>query len=386
MFDRLLLLAEGGYTVYSGPIVKRPQLIDTGVAAADVERPTTSAPEYVLRNWLEEMHIQCPAGFNLADYLIDLTKMGTMEAPLSPIDDQFDGSDTSAPVRNRKTTSSSTTHGSEIGSTSSSDGRSASPKRALRQLAYPTTHGFHLPIDPSDYAELAVKRPQIQTLVGGFFRSDVCLALKQEIEQQAASARTGTLAQPIVAAQQTSAMVPHPSSPSIVLETGEAAGDHDDMPLLAGNSSDGSSTLIETRSEPPAYEYLFPGLGNLLNSTWNMSAADEEASFRPSFWMQFRILSGRTFINFYRNPALMWAHYGMAIGAALLYGSVFWQVPDNIGGFQNRLGIFFFSFAVFGFGSLSSLALFVEERTLFMRERAGGYYTVTAYFLSKVGR
>jgi hypothetical protein len=42
---------------------------------------------------------------------------------------------------------------------------------------------------------------------------------------------------------------------------------------------------------------------------------------------------------------------------------------NDIAGFQNRLGFFFFTLALFGFSCLSSLGLFHTERVLYMRER-----------------
>ena len=51
---------------------------------------------------------------------------------------------------------------------------------------------------------------------------------------------------------------------------------------------------------------------------------------------------------------------------------------------RNRLGLFFFILSLFGFSTLSSLGIFANERLLFMRERANGYYSPIAYFLSKV--
>lgn len=42
---------------------------------------------------------------------------------------------------------------------------------------------------------------------------------------------------------------------------------------------------------------------------------------------------------------------------------------NDIPGFQNRLGVFFFTLALFGFSCLSSLGLFAGERILFIRER-----------------
>ena len=79
---------------------------------------------------------------------------------------------------------------------------------------------------------------------------------------------------------------------------------------------------------------------------------------RASWGTQFRILSGRAFKNLYRDPALLAAHYISSIGLArtwyphsrprwmgskltafsVLCGLFYHNVPNTIGGFQNRLG------------------------------------------------
>lgn len=105
---------------------------------------------------------------------------------------------------------------------------------------------------------------------------------------------------------------------------------------------------------------------------------------RASWGTQFTILSGRAFKNLYRDPALLAAHYLSSVVLALICGLFFHNVSDDIAGFQNRLGIFFFTLALFGFSCLSSLGLFANERILFMRERANGYYSTFTYFSSKV--
>lgn len=105
---------------------------------------------------------------------------------------------------------------------------------------------------------------------------------------------------------------------------------------------------------------------------------------KATFWTQFRLLSGRAFKNLYRNPMLMFAHYAVAVVMALLCGFFFYQVTNDIPGFQNRLGLFLFILSLFGFSTLSSMGVFASERMLFMRERANGYYKPGAYFLSKV--
>jgi ABC-type multidrug transport system ATPase subunit/ABC-type multidrug transport system permease subunit len=105
---------------------------------------------------------------------------------------------------------------------------------------------------------------------------------------------------------------------------------------------------------------------------------------RATWATQFRILSGRAFKNMYRDPALLTFQYSASIAAALLCGLFYHRVSDDIGGFQNRLGVFFFTLALFGFSCLSSLGLFANERILFMRERSNGYYSSFTYFTSKI--
>lgn len=48
------------------------------------------------------------------------------------------------------------------------------------------------------------------------------------------------------------------------------------------------------------------------------------------------------------------------------------------------MGLFFFVLALFGFSTLSSLTVFSQERLLFVRERANGYYSPITYFAAKV--
>lgn len=105
---------------------------------------------------------------------------------------------------------------------------------------------------------------------------------------------------------------------------------------------------------------------------------------RASWWSQFRILADRTLKNIYRDPMLMLSHYVMSIFLGLLCGALFYKVTNDIPGFQNRMGVFFFMCALFGFSCLSILPSFAHERILFVRERANGYYAPFTYFLSKV--
>jgi ATP-binding cassette subfamily G (WHITE) protein 2 len=123
--------------------------------------------------------------------------------------------------------------------------------------------------------------------------------------------------------------------------------------------------------------------GNAVNGSENISTMGKGYT-RVGYFQQFTILSLRTWRNLYRNPMLMLTHFAIAIVLAVLSGFLFYGLTDDIAGFQNRLGLFFFILALFGFSTLSSLTVFAAERPVFVKERANGYYAPITYFLAKV--
>lgn len=105
---------------------------------------------------------------------------------------------------------------------------------------------------------------------------------------------------------------------------------------------------------------------------------------RASFLTQLSILSSRTFKNLYRNPRLLLTNYVLSLLVGLFCGYLYYNVSNDISGFQNRLGLFFFVLALFGFSSLTGLHSFAQERIIFIRERANNYYHPAAYYVSKM--
>lgn len=105
---------------------------------------------------------------------------------------------------------------------------------------------------------------------------------------------------------------------------------------------------------------------------------------KANVFTQCCILSSRTFKNLYRNPKLLLTNYILSLMVGLFCGYVYYDVSNDISGFQNRLGVFFFILALFGFSSLTGLHSFAQERIIFIRERANNYYHPSAYYLSKI--
>lgn len=105
---------------------------------------------------------------------------------------------------------------------------------------------------------------------------------------------------------------------------------------------------------------------------------------KASFLNQLLILSSRTFKNLYRNPKLLLSHYILSLAMGGFCGFLYYNVTNDISGFQNRLGLFLFVLSLFGFSCLTGLHLFATERIIFIRERANNYYHPLSYYLSKI--
>ncbi|KAF5359246.1 hypothetical protein D9756_003527 [Leucocoprinus leucothites] len=305
LFDQLMVLAAGK-VVYSGAYAK-------------------------CQEYFTSIGYPCPAGFNIADYLIDLTMQAIME-PKSNNSSQLNASSTEAdsiigdeeqglpvavaphsvPTSIRSITSNIPILEDTEPSVTSSTGNYLRKKTSQIFSAVSAYGQSRLPDVPIT--------PKLAALVQAYAESAIAAEIKSEGEQVA------------VEAQQT-----HPHSVA-----------SNELPDVAGETS-----LLRGRK-------------------------------RASWTTQFRILSGRAFKNLYRDPALLTAHYLSSITLAIISGLFYHGVTNDIAGFQNRLGLFFFTLALFGFSCLSSLGLFANERILFMRERANGYYSTFTYFSSKI--
>jgi ABC-type multidrug transport system ATPase subunit/ABC-type multidrug transport system permease subunit len=110
----------------------------------------------------------------------------------------------------------------------------------------------------------------------------------------------------------------------------------------------------------------------------------ENQYVKASFVSQVGILLSRTFKNLYRNPKLLLSHYLLLLAMGAFCGFLYYDVQNDISGFQNRLGLFLFVLSLFGFLALTGLHSFASERIIFIRERANNYYHPLSYYLSKI--
>ncbi|KAK9477401.1 hypothetical protein V1514DRAFT_309256 [Lipomyces japonicus] len=270
LFDRLLLLSRGNL-VYSGP-------------------------QNECRDYFSSIGYACPPGFNLADFLIDLTMTAKAEDRNGVTSHFIDNTDGESIVS--ETNESATGDDGEWLRLSSRSQSSASEVNE----ATPLERHHSGEITPEEH-----EAANIANLVSKYLESSIAGTIKEEI-------------------------------------------------LRVERSVDNPERL-------PSFLY---------------------GKRRISIWEQFIILSSRTFKNLYRNPMLLLTHYVIATILAILCGFLYFDITSDISGFQNRLGLFFFVLALFGFSTLTTLNVFASERQIFMRERANGFYVPFAYFASKV--
>ncbi|KAI9807854.1 MAG: hypothetical protein M1825_005160 [Sarcosagium campestre] len=354
LFDQLILLAQGK-TVYSGEFSQ-------------------------CQSYFDRIGYPCPPGFNIADYLVDLT-VHAGAAPSGAVEDQRVLDDNHSGVRTGNSSmravksipsfTNVSADGSLAGSPSDSVGRPRQRRRdslKQRQDRQLYTRKKSAPADAADTPRVP------DTPKSG----DESLPLDDNAastQQWLRLSRQHGQVPPQILDD------PHQLPPAAsgtgtdldILLSGYADSDlakslHDeiDAAVNGANAANGSSGVTRVTSNSSAVSSSFKG-------------------YRRVGWArQFAILSKRTWRNLYRNPILMLTHYAIAILLAVLAGYLFYGLTDDIKGFQNRLGLFFFVLALFGFSTLTSLTVFASERLLFVRERANGYYSPITYFAAKV--
>lgn len=348
LFDQLVLLAKGR-TVYSGPFAN-------------------------CQSYFDSIGYPCPPGFNIADYLVDLTMhAGLVKEPIDDIvDEATDGN---------YTRSSST--------------------RAIKSIASMS----NLSAVPSQYgspsAESLLRRPKEKRRT----------SLKQQQERAHFSRQKSNTefdGSTTTRSEEEASLLEQPRETSQAwLKLSKQSGnippqildDSHNLPPVSNATGTDLDSLVESYINSDVASGIRSEIKELILSAHSANGNNPDGQAnghskphvqrmkgyrKVGILGQFRILSRRTWRNLYRNPMLMLTHYAIAILLAVLVGTLFYGLTDDIPGFQNRLGIFFFVLALFGFSTLTTLTVFAPERLLFTRERAKGYYAPISYFASKV--
>ncbi|GAA5973014.1 hypothetical protein JCM11641_000365 [Rhodosporidiobolus odoratus] len=93
-------------------------------------------------------------------------------------------------------------------------------------------------------------------------------------------------------------------------------------------------------------------------------------------------LMHRNTLNYSRNLLAYGIRLGMYIGMALLLALVWIHLGWSTNKLNDRFSVSFFSVAFLGFMSVAGIPAFLEERAVFIRERANGLYRPAEYLLA----
>ncbi|GAA5850639.1 hypothetical protein JCM9279_006370 [Rhodotorula babjevae] len=94
------------------------------------------------------------------------------------------------------------------------------------------------------------------------------------------------------------------------------------------------------------------------------------------------VLSHRNVLNYARNVLAYGIRLGMYIGMAFLLATIWVNLGWSASKLNDRLSVSFFSVAFLGFMSVAGIPAFLEERAVFIRERANGLYSPGQYLLA----
>ncbi|MCL7039787.1 hypothetical protein MKW94_015893 [Papaver nudicaule] len=104
--------------------------------------------------------------------------------------------------------------------------------------------------------------------------------------------------------------------------------------------------------------------------------------FANPFWVEIIVLVKRSLTNSKRMPKVFMLQIGGVVFVGCILASVYWQQLDNTeGGIQERIGFFAFLLTTIFFGCTDVLAVFLQERYIFMRETAYNSYRRSSYVL-----
>ncbi len=263
LFDKLLLLADGKL-IFSG---KNDEMLD----------------------YLNGIGYKCPDGYNIADYIIDLTVKASSSA-------HFNDSD------------SYTNHHHNQGTTEEEEDE---------DIDNPPDN-VHVPPDSSSSSSIVVDTNQWKHFAA---HRDVFVPNQPRHRLISLDDDDDITLDKLVTCFEVSSIA------------------QDLKKEIKGLKSVSSETTSTTQSYIEETDNLLPLEleGNNEEEIEEFTKEKLSGHSKAGIFGQISILSSRTFKNIYRNPQLLTAHYIIVIFLALFCGYLYFNISNDISGFQNRL-------------------------------------------------
>lgn len=120
---------------------------------------------------------------------------------------------------------------------------------------------------------------------------------------------------------------------------------------------------------------------NTKSSIAALASSLKKTSYPLPAWKQTFILTQRT-LKASLPDAGLYIRTAAAIVMGLLVGAIFYDQTDDAESVQNKTNTLLFAMCVFSLFCLPAIGRYLEERLLFTREHASGYYRTSAYAIS----
>lgn len=140
--------------------------------------------------------------------------------------------------------------------------------------------------------------------------------------------------------------------------------------------------LVDAWETSPACEALDREMREQKEVTHAPLAARKELYTGTGFARQLSVLTRRVFLNAWRNPLVIWLRLAMYVALSIMIGTVWLQIGDGADVIVDIIGVIFFVAAFMVFMSVSVLPAFLEEKAVFVKERANGAYGSSAFVLA----
>lgn len=118
------------------------------------------------------------------------------------------------------------------------------------------------------------------------------------------------------------------------------------------------------------------------NGNENSSGKDVSMRYAVGFLQQTMVLTKRGILNTIRNPAVLWLRFAMYLMLSIMIGLVWLRLGTSAKVIIDTNNALFYVCAFMIFMSVSVLPAYLEERSVLIRERANGAYSIPAYILS----
>ncbi|KAI3959763.1 hypothetical protein MKW92_002609 [Papaver armeniacum] len=113
----------------------------------------------------------------------------------------------------------------------------------------------------------------------------------------------------------------------------------------------------------------------------NITQTSATSKFANPFWVEIIVLVKRSLTNSKRMPKHVMLQVGSIVIVGSMLASVFWRLDKKAGGVEERIGFFVFIVTTIFFSSTDVLAVFLQDRYIFMRETAYNAYRRSSYVL-----